>query len=105
VGEDYVLYIRLLQAGWRFAYVDRASAVYRWPEPGRGATFNHRRNARQQLKLLLALIADSPHETVLRAQLSMHLARIVQTHIPGSVWIARNMRRMLSLGLRPADKI
>ncbi|MGZ4187898.1 MAG: glycosyltransferase family 2 protein [Solirubrobacteraceae bacterium] len=105
VGEDYVLYIRLLQAGWRFAYVDRVSAVYRWPEPGRGATFNRRRNTRQQLKLLLALIADSPREPVLRAQLPMHLARIVQTHIPGCVWIARNMRRMLSVGLGPADKI
>lgn len=105
VGEDYVLYIRLMQAGWRFAYVDRVSAVYRWPEPGRGATFNHRRNTRQQLKLLLALIAESPREPVLRAQLPAHLARIVQTHIPGSVGIARNMRRMLSVGPRPADKI
>jgi glycosyltransferase involved in cell wall biosynthesis len=105
VGEDYVLYIRLMQAGWRFAYVDRVSAVYRWPEPGRGATFNWRRNARQQLKLLLALLADSPREPALRAQLPRHLARIVQTHVPGSVSIARYVRRMLSVGPGPADKI
>jgi glycosyltransferase involved in cell wall biosynthesis len=105
VGEDYMLYIRLMQAGWRFAFVDRTSAVYRWPEPGRGATFDRRRNARQQLKLLLALIAEAPRESVLRTQLSRHLAEIVRTHVPGSVWIARTVRRMLSVGPRPADKI
>jgi glycosyltransferase involved in cell wall biosynthesis len=105
VGEDYMLYIRLMQAGWRFAFVDRTSAVYRWPEPGRGATFDRRRNARQQLKLLLALIAEAPRESVLRAQLQRHLAEIVRTHVPGSVWIARTVRRMLSVGPRPADKI
>jgi glycosyltransferase involved in cell wall biosynthesis len=105
VGEDYLLYIRLMQAGWRFAFVDRTSAVYRWPEARRGATFDRRRNARQQLKLLLALLADAPREPVLRAQLPRHLAEIVQTHVPGSVWIARNARRMLSVGLGPADKI
>jgi len=105
VGEDYLLYIRLLQAGWRFAFVDRTSAVYRWPEPGRGATFNRRRNARQQLKLLLALLAASPRDPVLRAQLPRRLAEIVETHVPGSVWIARRTRRMLSVGPGPADKI
>ena len=35
VGEDYMLYVNLMRAGWRFAYVPRACAVYRWPEPGR----------------------------------------------------------------------
>ncbi|HEX4672102.1 MAG TPA: glycosyltransferase family 2 protein [Solirubrobacteraceae bacterium] len=105
VGEDYLLYIRLLQAGWRFAFVDRTSAVYRWPEPGRGATFNRRRNARQQLKLLLALLAASPGDPVLQAQLPRRLAEIVETHFPGSVWIARSARRMLSVGPGPADKI
>jgi glycosyltransferase involved in cell wall biosynthesis len=105
VGEDYLLYIRLMQAGWRFAYVDRVSAVYRWPEPGRGATYNRRRNAREQLKLLLALLSDSPREPVLRAQLPRHLVAIVQSHVPGSVWIAKKLRRMLWVGPGPADKI
>ena len=105
VGEDYLLYIRLLRAGWRFAFVDRASAVYRWPEPGRGATYDRRRHARQELKLLIALLAASPHDPVLRAQLPRHLREIVETHVPGSVWIARNVRRMLSVGSEPADKI
>jgi hypothetical protein len=105
VGEDYLLYIRLLQAGWRFAYVDRATAVYRWPEAGRGATYDRRRHARQELKLLIALIAASPQDPVLRAQVPRHLREIVETHVPGSVWIARIVRRMLSVGPRPADKI
>lgn len=105
VGEDYLLYIRLLQAGWRFGFVDHPSAVYRWPERRRGATFDRRRNARQQLKLLLSLLAGHPREPVLRAQLPRHLAEIVETHVPGSVWIAQSLRRMLWVGLGPADKI
>jgi colanic acid/amylovoran biosynthesis protein len=34
--EDYYLYMRLARAGWRFAYLDRALAHYRWPERSRG---------------------------------------------------------------------
>ena len=45
------------------------------------------------------------HDPVLRAQLPRHLREIVETHVPGSVWIARNVRRMLSVGSEPADKI
>jgi hypothetical protein len=105
VGEDYMLYIGLLRAGWRFSYVDRASAVYRWPEPGRGATYNRRRHSRQELKLLIALIAGSPGDPVLRAQLPRRLAEIVENHVPGSVWLAKKLRRMLWVGPGPADKI
>jgi glycosyltransferase involved in cell wall biosynthesis len=41
VCDDYHLYLKLAQAGWRFAYVDEPLAVYRWPEPGRGQSFAH----------------------------------------------------------------
>jgi glycosyltransferase involved in cell wall biosynthesis len=105
VGEDHLLYIRLLQAGWRFAFVDCASAVYRWPEPGRGATLNRRRHARQELKMLVALIARSPGDSVLHGQLPRRLAEIVETHVPGSVPIARRVRRILPIGPDAADKI
>jgi glycosyltransferase involved in cell wall biosynthesis len=105
VGEDHLLYIRLLQAGWRFAYVDRASAVYRWPERGRGATFDRRRHARQELKLLAALLAASPGDPVLRAQVPRKLAEIVETHVPGSVPVARRLRRMRLIDPDAADKI
>jgi hypothetical protein len=105
VGEDHMLYIRLLLAGWRFAYVDRASAVYSWPEPGRGATYDRRRHARQELKLLTALLAGSPGDPVLQAQLPRGLTEIVETHVPGSVTVARKLRKILRIGSGPADKI
>jgi glycosyltransferase involved in cell wall biosynthesis len=85
VGEDYLLYIRLRRAGWRFAYLDCRSAVYRWPDPGRGATFNLRRNARQEAKLFAALAFASPRDRAIRARLVRELADIVATHVPGAV--------------------
>jgi glycosyltransferase involved in cell wall biosynthesis len=105
VGEDYMLYIRLMRAGWRFAYLDRASTVYRWPEPERGATYDRRRHARQELKLLIALLGAYPRDPVLRAQAPRHLREIVETHVPGSVWTAKKLRRMLWVDPGPADKI
>jgi glycosyltransferase involved in cell wall biosynthesis len=65
VGEDYVLYIRLMRAGWGFAYVDQATAVYRWPQLGRGATFDRRRHARQEAKLYAVLAVQSPRTHIL----------------------------------------
>ena len=42
VVEDWNLYMRLAAAGWRFAYVDRRLARYRWPEADRGLSYNVR---------------------------------------------------------------
>jgi colanic acid/amylovoran biosynthesis protein len=42
--EDYHLYMKLARAGWRFAYVDRQLARYRWPEPNRGMSYDDRRH-------------------------------------------------------------
>lgn len=95
VGEDYYLYIKLRRAGWRFAYVDRMSAVYRWPEPGRGVSFDARRGARQTLKLFLVLAARSPGESALRARLVAELVRLIETHVPGSVPVGRQLKRLL----------
>jgi hypothetical protein len=79
--------------------------VYRWPEPGRGATYDRRRHARQDLKLLVALLVGSPGDPVLRAQLPRRLAEIVETHVPASLPIARRLRRTLSVGPGAADKM
>jgi len=38
--EDWNLYMRLAAAGWRFAYVDRRLARYRWPQPDRGLSYD-----------------------------------------------------------------
>ena len=42
--EDYHLYMKLAAAGWRFAYVHRRLARYRWPSPGRGMSHDRRRH-------------------------------------------------------------
>lgn len=92
VGEDYLLYLRLRRAGWRFSYVDRLSAIYRWPDSSRGATFNRRRSARQQVKLFAALALASPDEPAIRARLASELVDVLITHVPGSLTAWRLLR-------------
>jgi glycosyltransferase involved in cell wall biosynthesis len=94
VGEDYLLYIRIRRAGWLFAYVDTRSAVYRWPEPGRGATFNLRRNARQEAKLFAVLAFESPRDPAIRKRLLRELADVVATHVPAAAPLWRVVRRL-----------
>jgi glycosyltransferase involved in cell wall biosynthesis len=93
VGEDYLLYLRLRRAGWRFSYVDRPSAIYRWPEPSRGATFNRRRVARQQVKLFAALALTSPREPAIRVRLAGELIDLVGTHVLGSATAWKFLRK------------
>jgi len=42
-AAEHHLYMKLARAGWRFAYVDRRLARYRWPDPGRGVSHHARR--------------------------------------------------------------
>ena len=94
VGEDYLLYIRLRRAGWRLAYVASPSAVYRWPEPGRGATFNRRRNARQGAKMFATLWLSAPRDRALCRRLVTELIGVLVTHVPGSLGVGRALRRI-----------
>jgi glycosyltransferase involved in cell wall biosynthesis len=94
VGEEYYVYIKLRRAGWRFVYVDHTSAVYRWPEPGRGVSFDVRRRARQNLKLFAALAVRTPGEEAIRRRLYGELANVVATHVPGSLAVARTVKRL-----------
>jgi glycosyltransferase involved in cell wall biosynthesis len=94
VGEDYLLYLRLRRAGWRLAYVNRRSAVYRWPEPGRGATFDRRRNARQGVKLFGFLLLRSPFDAGVRRRLGHELIALMVTHAPLSLELGRAWRRL-----------
>jgi glycosyltransferase involved in cell wall biosynthesis len=100
VGEDYLLYIKIRRAGWRFAYVDRRSAIYRWPDPSRGATYNMRRNARQEAKLFAVLALKSPGDRAIRARLVGELADVIATHVPGAPSAGRALRRASSRLLR-----
>jgi glycosyltransferase involved in cell wall biosynthesis len=92
IATDYALYIRLRRAGWRFAYVDRASAVYRWPDRERGASFNRRRGHRQELRLFAGLALREPHNAAIRARLFVELKDVIATHIPRTL----HLRRWLS---------
>jgi glycosyltransferase involved in cell wall biosynthesis len=93
VGEDYLLYIKIRRAGWRFAYVDRRSAIYRWPDASRGATYNMRRNARQEAKLFAVLALASPLDRAIRARLLAELADVVAEHVPGAAPAGRTLKR------------
>jgi glycosyltransferase involved in cell wall biosynthesis len=97
VGEEYFLYIKLRRAGWRIAYVDRMSAVYRWPEPGRGVSFDARRGARENVKLFSVLALSSPGDAAIRRRLVGELGNVIETHVPGSVPVARRLRRVARL--------
>jgi glycosyltransferase involved in cell wall biosynthesis len=104
VGEEYTLYIRLRRAGWRFAYVDRRTAIYRWPEPGRGATFNVRRSSRQEVKQFLVLALSSPPDLALYNGLWLRLVHLLTTHVPATVSIAHRLRAV-ARAIRPdSDK-
>jgi glycosyltransferase involved in cell wall biosynthesis len=92
IATDYALYIRLRRAGWRFAYVDRPSAVYRWPERDRGASFNRRRGHRHELRLFAGLALREPQNAAIRARLVAELKNVIATHVPETLRVWRRRR-------------
>jgi cellulose synthase/poly-beta-1,6-N-acetylglucosamine synthase-like glycosyltransferase len=60
LAQDYHLYLKLAAAGWRFAYVDRKLARFRWPEPTRGRTYDRRRHELYELVMWLGFAARHP---------------------------------------------
>jgi glycosyltransferase involved in cell wall biosynthesis len=104
VGEDYLLYLRLRRAGWTFAYIDGRSAVYRWPEPGRGATFNRRRNARQGVRLFGFLLLRSPGDRALARRLRHELIGVLVSHVSGSLVVGRALRQAAGRRHRSTDR-
>ena len=95
VGEDYWLYLALMRAGWRFAYLDRATAVYRWPQDARSATFDRRRHARQETRLVAALATRIPREPAVWRRLAGQGRELIESHVPGSVAAAKAVRSRL----------
>jgi len=59
-GQDYHLYLKLAAAGWRFAYVDRPLATYRWPDDHGGMSSDTRRVILNDLKLFAAFKLRHP---------------------------------------------
>lgn len=60
VCDDYHLYLKLAHAGWRFAYVDRPLATYRWPQPDRGQSFREGPRERNVLLMYLTFALRHP---------------------------------------------
>jgi glycosyltransferase involved in cell wall biosynthesis len=59
--DDYYLFLQLAAAGWRFAYVDERLANYRWPTAAGGASFDHRAQAVNLLKMWAVLAVRHRH--------------------------------------------
>jgi len=72
---DYHLYAKLICGGWRFDYVDRPLASYRWPAPGRGMSWDTRTTELSELKLWLAFALRHPTVPGPRRQVRIRLGR------------------------------
>jgi glycosyltransferase involved in cell wall biosynthesis len=72
---DYHLYLKLARAGWRFAYVHRRLARYRWPEPSRGMSFDRRRHERAVLAMWISFAARHPLTPGPRRQVRLGVRR------------------------------
>jgi glycosyltransferase involved in cell wall biosynthesis len=94
IATDYGLYLRIRRAGWRLAYLDRRSAVYRWPEPGRGESQNVRRTARHELRLFAGLAVQSPMDRAIRKRLRRLVMRLFLTHVPVSVTVWHKLQQL-----------
>jgi glycosyltransferase involved in cell wall biosynthesis len=57
---DWYVYARLIKAGWRFAYVHRQLARYRWPSPASGKSFDRKRVERAELAMWTAFALRHP---------------------------------------------
>ncbi|HEV7845781.1 MAG TPA: glycosyltransferase [Thermoleophilaceae bacterium] len=73
--EDYHLYMKLARAGWRFAYVDKRLARYRWPEPGRGMSYGARRHALWEHAMYASFVVRHPCTPGPRRQLRVRARR------------------------------
>ena len=60
VCDDYHLYLKLAHAGWRFAYVDRPLASYRWPQPERGQSYDEGPRERNVLTMYATFMLRHP---------------------------------------------
>jgi glycosyltransferase involved in cell wall biosynthesis len=80
-GSDYYLYLTLARAGWRFAYVDRRLATYRWQKPG-SVSYPNARRARADLKLWAAFALRHPLTPGVKKRLAWHLFRTAVYHTP-----------------------
>ena len=73
--EDYDMYLRLARAGWRFAYVHRQVARYRWPRPGGGMSSRKREQQLWELAVFASFVLRHPLTPGPRRQVRMRVKR------------------------------
>jgi hypothetical protein len=67
--------MRLAHAGWRFAYVHRQLARYRWPQPDRGMSYDPRPHELWELAMFAGFVAAHPRTPGPRRQVRTRLRR------------------------------
>jgi glycosyltransferase involved in cell wall biosynthesis len=95
--EDYHLYLKLAAAGWRFSYVHRQLARYRWPSPRSGMSYHARRHRQWELAMWASFALRHPLAPGARRQVRLRLLRETRELLrpPG------RLRRRLSAGKSP----
>ena len=82
IAHDYHLYMRLAAAGWRFAYVHRQLARYRWPQPDRGISYSQRRTELWELAMFAHFTARHPLTPGPRRQVRTRVRRELGRLLP-----------------------
>lgn len=80
-ATDYHLYAKLVAAGWRFSYVNRQLATYRWPS-ATSKSARLRRVERAELAMWLGFVARHPRTPGPRRQVRMRVRRELRRHWP-----------------------
>jgi glycosyltransferase involved in cell wall biosynthesis len=73
--EDYHFYLKLAHAGWRFAYVNRRLARYRWPSGARGVSGRRRNHELWELVMFASFVARHPLTPGPRRQVRARVGR------------------------------
>jgi hypothetical protein len=74
--QDYYLWCRLAAAGWRFVFVDRQLARYRWPTNGNGSLGADRRAVElDELRMWIGFVLRHPLTPGPRRQVRVRLGR------------------------------
>jgi glycosyltransferase involved in cell wall biosynthesis len=73
--QDYLLWCRLAAAGWRFEYIDRFLARYRWPASERSLSNDRRKVELDELAMWAGFVLQHPLTPGPRRQLRMRLTR------------------------------
>ena len=93
VCDDYHLYMKLAQAGWRFAYIHRQLARYRWPAPERGQSYDRPKAEIDELKMYAGFVLRHPRTPGPRRQVRVRSRRLLRR-------AGASGRRRMSAGAR-----